>query len=177
MEPDPSKPGTGTGTATGTTNGAAIRLLLMPMVDMPSPKLSAAIVSIKKVVDGIVLLNINNKAYIQYQIVVRQSALEWVIARRFSDFVKLHLALQQQDPSESGAIAASAVPALPQKYISNKFISTSDPVVSYRRRELQLFIDRLLAFNKREANHHGTIWCLWLAQPVCTFPGVHSKPY
>ena len=61
-----------------------INLLLLPMVDMPSPTITATIVSIKKVLDGIVLLNINNKSYVQYNLIVRQSRLEWPISRRFS---------------------------------------------------------------------------------------------
>ena len=69
------------------------------------------------------------------------------------DFVKLHKALLEQDPKESGAI--SPVPALPQKYTSNKYLSTTEMVINYRKKELQLFLDKLLAFNKKEANHHS----------------------
>jgi len=60
----------------------------------------------------------------------------------------------EQDRSEAGAIPEGEVPPLPLKYISNKFISMSDTVVQYRRRELQVFVDRLMVHNKLEANHH-----------------------
>jgi len=61
-----------------------VRLLLVPMMNMPAPTIRVTIASITKVEDGIVLLNINNKSYIQYQIIVRQGRLEWLVARRFS---------------------------------------------------------------------------------------------
>ena len=67
-----------------TEHTKSLNMFLVPMVDMPSPTLTAAIITVKKIVDGIVLLNIPNKSYMQYNIVVRQSRLEWIITRRYS---------------------------------------------------------------------------------------------
>jgi len=132
-----------------------VTLLLSPMIDMPTPIIRVAIVSIKKIVDGIVLLNnITNKSYVQYNLVVRQCRLEWIISRRFSDFVKLHRSLLAQDCSESGSISLENMPSLPSKYTNNKYVSCSDMVVNYRKKQLHGYLNRLLEFNRVEANHH-----------------------
>ena len=71
------------------------------------------------------------------------------------DFVKLHRELVNQDSTESGSIPTFYIPSLPQKYTTNKYMSTMDIVVNYRKKELQLFLNKLIAYNKKEANHHG----------------------
>lgn len=137
------------------TNVISLKLLFSPMAEMPTPIIRVAIISIKKIVDGIVLLNnITNKSYVQYNLVVRQCRLEWIISRRFSDFVKLHRSLLAQDPSESGAIPKELMPSLPSKYTNNKYVSCTDMVVNYRKKQLHAYLNSLLEFNRIEANHH-----------------------